>query len=79
MEGARKIFYRGLTYDEWASQQDKTNLEFRAIDAFHKNRPELILEEIRNAIYMNILETENNQKVFQENFGQRHVNSGISM
>lgn len=69
------IFYRGLTYDEWAAQQDHITFEFRAIDVCHKNNPELDLEEIKNAIYMNIIETEENQKIFRENFGQRHVNS----
>lgn len=75
MEPEKRIFYRGLTYDEWASQQDKTNLEFRAIYAFHKTHPGYDLEEIRNSIFLNIIETEENQKICLDSFSARHVNS----
>lgn len=75
MEVEKKIFYRGLTYDEWASQQDKTNLEFRAINTFHKTHPGYDLEEIRNSIFLNVIETEENQKICLESFSARHVNS----
>jgi len=54
-----KKFYRGLTYEEWSSQQDKDNLEFRVIDAYHKTRPGYNLEETRNAIFLNAIDTEN--------------------
>jgi len=74
METERKIFYRGLTYDEWASQQDKTNVEFRAIEAYHKTHPAYDLEEIRNSIYLNVIETETNQEICIECFGDRHPN-----
>ncbi len=68
------IFYRGLTYGEWASQQDQTNLEFRAIDTYHNTHPGFNLDEIRNSIYLNVIETETNQKICLESFGERHPN-----
>ena len=58
MEVDRKVFYRGFTYEEWASQQYKDNLEFRAIDVFHKTYPGYNLEEIRNTIFLNAIGTE---------------------
>lgn len=70
-----RIFYRGLTYDEWASQQDTSNLEFRAISTYHKTHPGYDLEEIRNSIFLNVIETEENQKICIESFSARHVNS----
>lgn len=71
----RNIFHRGLTYDEWASQQDSTNLEFRAIHAYHKTHPGYDLDEIRNSIFLNVIEAEENQKICIESFGERHPNS----
>ena len=68
-------FYRDTIYEEWSSQQDKNSFEFRAIDTCHKTHPEYDLEEIKNFIYMGIIENETNQKRFLENFGERHVNS----
>lgn len=63
-----------MTYEEWASQQDQTNLEFRSIDIYHKTHPGYDLEEIRNSIYLNVIETETNQKICLESFGERHPN-----
>lgn len=62
MEVERKIFYDGLTYDEWTSQQDKDSLEFKAIDTYHKTRPEYSLEETRNKIFLNAIEAEEVKK-----------------
>lgn len=75
MKVGNNTFYKELTYNEWASQQNKNNLEFKAIEVCHKNHQGYNLEEIRNYIYLNVVENENNQKIFQENFGERHVNS----
>ena len=72
MEGERKVFYRGMVYEEWASQQDKDNLEFRAIESYHKTHPGYDLEEIRNEIFLNVIETEENQNLCLESFGVRH-------
>lgn len=63
MEDDRKVFYRGFAYEEWASQQDKDNMEFRAIDIFHKTYPGYDLDEIRNTIFLNAIETEENKKL----------------
>lgn len=71
----KKLFYNDLAYEEWAAQQDKNTLEFKAIDACHKAHPGYDLDEIKNFIYTNIIETETNQKVCLESFSARHVNS----
>lgn len=71
----KKIFYKDLTYEEWAAQQDKNSLEFRALDVCHNTNPGYDLEEIKNFIYINVIETEANQKISLESFSARHVNS----
>lgn len=68
-------FCEDLTYEKWYLVQNKENLEFKAIEACHKTHPGFTLEEIKKFMYATIIESENNQKIFQENFGQRHVNS----
>ena len=68
-------FWEDLTYDEWYLLQNKESLEFKAIEASHKTHPGFTLEEIKKFIYATIIESENNQKIFEENFGQRHINS----
>lgn len=71
----RKLFYKDLTYDEWVDRQDKNSLEFGAIVACHNTHPGYNLEEIKNFIYMNVIDTENNQKISLESFSARHINS----
>lgn len=71
----KKLFYKDLTYEEWAVQQDKNSLEFRAMEACHNTHHEYDLEEIKNFIYINIIETETNQKLSLESFSTRHINS----
>lgn len=71
----KKLFYNDLTYEEWAAQQVKNTLEFRAIDTCYRTHPGYDLEEIKNFIYINIIETESNQKISLESFSARHVNS----
>lgn len=68
-------FLEDLTYDEWYLLQNKESLEFRAIEASHKTHPGFTLEEIKRFIYATIIESENNQKMSLDNFGQRHINS----
>jgi len=68
-------FYEDLTFDEWVSKQDKNNLEFAAIITCHKTHPGFTLEEIKKFMYTTIIENENNQKIYEETFGQRHPNS----
>lgn len=70
-----KKFYNNLTYEEWTAQQNKNDIEFRAIDAYHKTHPGYDLEEIKNSIYLNVIETETNQKICMESFSARHINS----
>jgi hypothetical protein len=71
----KKLFYEELTYEEWVALQDKNSLEFRALEACHNTHPGYDLEEIKNFIYINVIETENNQKLCLESFSARHINS----
>jgi hypothetical protein len=68
-------FCEDMTFEEWVSKQDKNNLEFAAIITCHKTHPGFTLEEIKAFIYTTIIENENNQKIYEETFGQRHPNS----
>lgn len=68
-------FCEEMTYEEWCGQQNKENLEFKAIEACHKTHPGFTLEEIKKFMYSYIIESETNQKTSIENFGERHVNS----
>lgn len=68
-------FLEDLTYEEWYFLQDKESLETKAIEACHKTHPGFTLKEIKMFIYSTIIESENNQKMSLDNFGQRHVNS----
>lgn len=68
-------FCEDLTFEEWASDQDKNNLEFAAIATCHKTHPGFTLQEIKTFMYTTIIENENNQKIYEETFGQRHPNS----
>lgn len=71
----KNLFYKDLTYEEWTVQQDKNSLEFRALEACHNTHPGYDLEEIKNFVYINVIETETNQKLSLESFSARHVNS----
>lgn len=71
----KKLFYKDLAYEEWEVQQDKNGLEFRALEACHNTHPGYDLEEIKNFIYINVIETETNQKLSLESFSVRHINS----
>lgn len=68
-------FCEDLTYEEWYLLQNKESLELKAVEASHKTHPGFTLEEIKKFMYSTIIESENNQKISEENFGQRHVNS----
>ena len=68
-------FCEEMTYEEWNGQQNKENLEFKAIEACHKTHPGFTLEEIKKFMYSYIIESETNQKTSIENFGERHINS----
>lgn len=73
--GDKNFFYEDLTYDEWSFLQDKTSLEFNAIERGHKTYPGYTLEEIKKDIFTNYIINEDNQKVYKETFGERHINS----
>ena len=68
-------FYDDMTYEEWCTLQYKESLEFRAIEACHNTHTGFTLEEIKKFMYAYIIETENNQKISLDNFGERHINS----
>lgn len=71
----RKMFCAGMTFEEWADQQDKTSVEFNAITRGHVTHPGYTLEDIKKDIFTNYIINEDNQKIFIDNFGERHVNS----
>ena len=71
----RQAFYRDMTFEEWAIQQDQTNLEFQAIAKGHRSFPGYTLEDIKRDIYTRFIITEDNQKVCIESLGGRHINS----
>ncbi len=68
-------FCEDMTFDEWASKQDKNSLEFAAIVACRNTHRGYNIQEIKDFIYTTIIENENNQKIYEETFGQRHINS----
>jgi len=68
-------FSGDMTFDEWASTQEKNSLEFAAIVACHKTHPGFDLQEVKTFMYTNIIENESNQKIYLDTFGQRHLNS----
>lgn len=68
-------FCEDMTFEEWVPKQDKNSLEFAAILACRKTHPGFDLKEIKTFIYTNIIESENNQKIYEETFGSRHPNS----
>lgn len=71
----KNLFCDGMTYEEWARQQDKDSLEFNAITRGHLTHPGYTLEDIKKDIFTGYIINEDNQKVFIDNFGERHVNS----
>lgn len=75
MDQDKKIFHGDMTFGEWAAQQDQTNLEFNAIERGHRSYPGYTLEDIKRDIFTNYIINEDNQKVIQESFGERHINS----
>lgn len=75
MDQDKKIFHGDMTFTEWAAQQDQTNIEFNAIERGHKSYPGYTLEDIKRDIFTNYIINEDNQKVIQESFGTRHINS----
>jgi hypothetical protein len=75
MDQDKKIFHGDMTFTEWAAQQDQTNLEYNAIERGHRSYPGYTLEDIKKDIFTNYIINEDNQKVIQENFGTRHINS----
>lgn len=75
MSQDKKIFHRDMTFEEWATQQDQTNIEFNAIERGHRSYPGYTLEDIKRDVFTNYIINEDNQKVIQESFGERHINS----
>lgn len=69
-----KKFYKDLTFEEWASQQDQTSLEFNAILRGHKSFPGYTLEDIKRDMYTRFIITEDNQNICMESLGGRHIN-----
>lgn len=72
---ADNFFYDDLTFEEWALLQDKTSLEYNAIERGHKAYPGYSLEEIKKDIFTNYIINEDNQRASKETFGERHINS----
>ena len=71
----KQAFHRDMTFAEWAAQQDKTNIEFNAVERGHMSHPGYTLEEIKKDIFTNYIINEDNQRISVETFGERHVNS----
>lgn len=68
-------FFNDMTFEEWANEQNRNGIEFKAILKMHMHYPGYSLEEIKNVIYTQTIITENNQQIYIENFGQRHPDS----
>ncbi len=65
-------FFENMTFEEWATNQDKKSIEFRAIKTGHKNYPGYTLEDIKREMYINYIITEENQGPCIQSFGDRH-------
>jgi hypothetical protein len=68
-------FFEDMTFEEWATKQDKKSIEFRSIKIGHENYPGYALEDIKREMYINFIITEENQRPFIQSFGDRHPDS----